>query len=214
MREKAAMDREAARQDESEGNAVGGLAPHPRPLSPEYRGEGGSDRTSNLHRAFIALGSNVQPEVHLPAAVNALAELGLVAAVSRVWESEPLGFLDQARFCNAAALLLTSDDPTTLRTKLRAIEDRLGRVRDPANKNGPRTIDLDVALYDDVVLNEGELVIPDPQIEERAFLAVPLAELAPEKRHPVTGRMLKEIAGRWGSPPAGLTLRSEVRLTG
>lgn len=144
--------------------------------------------------ALISLGSNISPESHLPAAVRALSELGCLAAVSSVWESDPVGFREQPRFSNAAVRLETSLSWEELRRRLRQIEDHLGRVRYHDNKNAPRTIDLDIAIYGNLVVADGETTIPDPEIPHRPFLIVPLAEVDPARIHPVLGVSLHELA--------------------
>ncbi len=146
--------------------------------------------------ALISLGSNIFPEKHLPAAVRALSGLGCVTAVSSVWESDPVGFREQPRFSNAAVRLETSLSWEELRRRLRQIEDHLGRVRYRDNKNAPRTIDLDIAIYGNLVVADGETTIPDPEIPHRPFLIVPLAEVDPARIHPVLGVSLAELAGR------------------
>ncbi|WP_437206563.1 2-amino-4-hydroxy-6-hydroxymethyldihydropteridine diphosphokinase [Planctomicrobium sp. SH664] len=145
-------------------------------------------------RVFVALGSNIDPERHLPAAVRKLRSIARVLKVSSVWESEPVGYLQQARFCNAAVLLTTDLPPERMHSLLRRIESDLGRVRDPDNKNAPRTIDLDIAIYEDVVVSTPLLTIPDPAIRDRPFLAVPLAELDANFWVPLTGHTLGELA--------------------
>lgn len=147
-----------------------------------------------LEIVFVALGSNIDPESNLPHAVRRLSALGQVLKVSRVCQSAPVGFVDQADFCNAAALLATGFSPAALRVRLRRIEAALGRERDPANKNAPRTIDLDITIFGELRLQDAGLLIPDPEICSRAFLAAPLAELAPEFVLPGDGRTLREIA--------------------
>ncbi len=150
-----------------------------------------------LEKAFIGLGSNISPEAHLPQAVQ-LLELNPsieVLKVSSVWESAPVGFTDQAPFCNAAVLVQTSLLPKSLKSDvLGTIEQQLGRVRDPLNKNGPRTIDLDISLYGCQVITTEGFVIPDPEIAQRSFLSVPLAELDPQFAHPVLKKSLEQIA--------------------
>jgi 2-amino-4-hydroxy-6-hydroxymethyldihydropteridine diphosphokinase len=162
-------------------------------------------------RAFIALGSNIDPARHLPLAVAALGQLGSVKAVSQVWESEPVGGMRQANFCNAAVLLETALAPRDLKLRLQRLEEKLGRVRDPADKNAPRSIDLDIALYDDLIVHEPDLQIPDPDIPARPFLAVPLAELDAAAIHPVLRKTLREIAEGTGGARA-LTLRTDIVL--
>ena len=165
---------------------------------------------SSPHRALIAMGSNIQPEANLPAAVSRLCEIGVVVGTSQVWQSKPVGFSQQDDFCNAAATVLTDMPPLELRIALREIERSMGRVRDPANKNGPRTIDLDIACFDRLTIKKDQWQIPDPQIAERAFLAVPLAEIAPHEIVPGIGDQLSTIAARLGSQ--SLVLRSDLRL--
>jgi 2-amino-4-hydroxy-6-hydroxymethyldihydropteridine diphosphokinase len=161
-------------------------------------------------RAFISLGSNIGPETYLPRAVEQLGTLGRVVAVSRVYQSAAIAPDPQPDFLNAAVLLRTAADPFDVRTALRNIETTLGRVRS-ADKNAPRTIDLDLCLYADRVLCTSDLVLPAPEIVDRAYLAVTLAELAPDFRHPVNGESLRTIANRL-RPSARLVLRADVVL--
>jgi len=157
----------------------------------------------------------MDPAQNLPAAVHEVARLGNVLAVSRVWQSAPVGFAAQADFCNAALLLETRLAPRPLKAELRTIEAALGRVRDPLNKNAPRTIDLDIALYGDLVVSEPGLVLPDPELFHRDFLAIPASEVAPSMVYPGTGETLATVASRFRSdadPPPGLTLRREIVL--
>ncbi|MCA9080627.1 MAG: 2-amino-4-hydroxy-6-hydroxymethyldihydropteridine diphosphokinase [Planctomycetaceae bacterium] len=161
---------------------------------------------------FIALGSNIAPEIHLPAAAALLARRFPIAAVSTVWESAPVGFSEQPNFCNAALLLHGEiPKPQDLKQELLGIEDELHRVRDPDNKNGPRTIDLDIALFGQLVLHNEHVSIPDPQIPERPFLAIPLAELAPDFVHPELQCSLAVIAE--ATPRTDLRPRPEIILT-
>ncbi|WP_417850055.1 2-amino-4-hydroxy-6-hydroxymethyldihydropteridine diphosphokinase [Thalassoglobus sp.] len=163
---------------------------------------------------IIALGSNIDPEKNLPAAVRSLAQhLKLtVLKVSSVYESAPLGFLDQAPFCNAAILAETALAARPLKFEvLRSLEEELGRVRDPANKNGPRTIDLDIGLYGALTFDSEDLVIPDPEISERAFLSIPFAEVAPELVHPLLEISLQKIAQQ-ASGIETLKLRLDISL--
>lgn len=173
-------------------------------------------RPTSSKRVFITLGSNIEPEKHLPAAVYLLADQpGVeVVAVSRVYRTAPInaeGEVDpeQADYLNAAVLIETTLPLMTLKKEiLRNIEARLGRVRTP-DKYAARTIDLDVALYGEEVLGlvieepdgSREIVFPDPQITRFAHVALPLADLDPEFEHPVTGETLAEIAARFKDSP-------------
>lgn len=146
-------------------------------------------------RAFISIGSNINPELHIPLAVARLAELGHVRAISNVYENQAIGPKGQPDFLNAAVLVDTDLPLDELLEKLSAIEDALGRVR-TADKFSPRTIDLDVCLFGDLVRETPRPVLPDPDILTRGYLAVTLAELDPGFRHPVTDESLAELAAR------------------
>ena len=154
-----------------------------------------------MTRVFIALGSNIQPEANLPEAVRRLAAHCRVLAVSPVYETAPVGKLDQPNFLNAAVLIESDLSAEALKTQvLQAIERDLGRVR-TADKNAPRTIDLDIALYGDAVLDLGSRHIPDPDILRYPHIAVPLAALAPDLRHPETGQPLWALINSSSRPP-------------
>ena len=131
-------------------------------------------------RAFIALGSNLDPERHLPAALRLLAERVCLVAISTFYASPALDRPEQPDFYNGAVEIDTDLPPCELKyAVLREIEAALGRRRG-ADKYAAREIDLDLIWYDNLVVNEPELVLPDPEIAARPFLAVPLAELAPD----------------------------------
>ncbi len=164
-----------------------------------------------LHRAFIALGSNIDPERHLPQAVHLLAGLGQLRGTSRVYESRAVGDPESANYLNAAVLLLTPLSPLELRHAGKSIESQLGRVRVPGNPNAPRTIDIDIALYDQATLEVEGRLIPDPQIRERSFVAMPLADLDPDYLDPVSGQSLAAIAATLQSA-GDLVLRADVVL--
>ncbi|MCA9052291.1 MAG: 2-amino-4-hydroxy-6-hydroxymethyldihydropteridine diphosphokinase [Planctomycetaceae bacterium] len=132
------------------------------------------------NRAYVSLGSNIQPELYLPRAVSELQTCGRVIAVSRVWQSAAIGGSNQPDFCNAAVFLetdLTAMELTELDGVLRRIEDRLGRVRIAGDRNAARTIDLDLSLFNHDAGCFGRKTLPDPDVFGRACVAVPLAEL-------------------------------------
>lgn len=173
-----------------------------------------SDR--GLNRAYLSLGSNIEAETNLPAAVRAISSYGQIRAVSRVWESAPFGESASSRrdadFLNAAVLLETHLSTGELCVDvIPSIESRLGRVRDPRDKNAPRTIDIDLSLFNREVLTQGRRAIPDPELILRPFVAIPLAELDPDYVHPTDGRTLAQIAAQWGTKPP-LRLRTDVAL--
>jgi 2-amino-4-hydroxy-6-hydroxymethyldihydropteridine diphosphokinase len=169
-----------------------------------------SDALPNL--AYLSLGSNIEPERNLAAAVDRLGRWGCIQAVSTVWESAPLGFADQPNFLNAALLLETSLSAQGLRQEaISSIETALGRVR-TANKSAPRTIDIDIMLFNHDVLQVGQRRIPSPEVLERPFVAIPLAEIAPDYVHPEIGQTLRQIAGRFDPATAGMRRRDDVHL--
>ena len=138
-----------------------------------------------LHRMYLSLGSNIGADVNLPKAIQRLREIGKVEEISSVWETESVGF-DGPNFLNACAVLLTPFAPVEFKEKIiRPIEAELGRVRS-AEKNAPRTIDIDIVLCDDDPLNT--------EFWEYAFVIVPLAELVPNFVHPTKGETLLEAA--------------------
>lgn len=161
--------------------------------------------------AFISIGSNIQPEKHLPLAVARLPRIGELVAFSTVYQTPAVGPTPQADFLNAAALLRTELPPDQIRRRLRQIEAELGRQR-TEDKYAPRTIDLDLALLGDQVMETTELTLPDPEILTHPHLAIPLAELAPNHIHPVTHERLQDIAERL-RPNAELKPRPDVHLT-
>jgi 2-amino-4-hydroxy-6-hydroxymethyldihydropteridine diphosphokinase len=154
--------------------------------------------------AAIALGSNLESqfgdrEANLWEAVERLRELGEVKAVSSVYDTEPVGYLDQPRFLNAAVLLETALEPVELMRALLEVEQAMGRERVGAVIKGPRVIDLDLLLYGQVVMNTTELTLPHPEMMERRFVLEPLAEIAPGMVHPVLGLTVGEMLARVGA---------------
>lgn len=143
---------------------------------------------SQRSTAFIALGSNLDNPAHyMDIGFRELAALPQTRVVrkSSLYRSAPVGYLDQPDFVNAVAQIETGLKPRELLEALLAIEHRHGRVRD--FPNAPRTLDLDIALYGDLALHEHGLTIPHPRMHERAFVIVPLAEIAPDARIPGHG---------------------------
>jgi len=134
-----------------------------------------------MHTAYIGIGSNLgEREVTIRDALELLAadpELE-VEAVSSIRETDPVGVVDQPRFLNAAIRLTTDLAPHALLERLLAVEQQLGRVR-TGERYGPRTIDLDLLLYGDEIVDEPGLQVPHPRLAERRFVLEPLAELDP-----------------------------------
>lgn len=145
--------------------------------------------------AYVALGANLgDPRQQLLDAVGTLARLPNTQLLRRshLYRTPPWGVLEQPPFVNAAALLETSLGPHALLDALLAIELRAGRVR--AQRNGPRTLDLDLLHMDGVQLDDARLTLPHPRIAERAFVLLPLADLAPELMLPGQGRVADLLA--------------------
>jgi 2-amino-4-hydroxy-6-hydroxymethyldihydropteridine diphosphokinase len=170
---------------------------------------------------FLTLGSNLDPEHHLPQAVGLLAERTSLVRVSGVYRSLPLGpageALDQPPYLNAAVSIQVAGRSTPLEVKrslLRPIEAALGRVRG-ADKYAARPIDLDIALFGDLVLDDlaNRITIPDPEILTRAHVALPLVDLDPDARHPVTGETLREIASRFADAPGVSLIQFELTIS-
>ena len=145
-------------------------------------------------RAFLSLGSNIEPRRHLALALAELRRRLALVAVSPVYRTAPVGDDDQPDFWNLAAELATDEPPLALHRELRAIETALGRRRDPARRSGPRSVDIDLVLVAGLAGRFGELELPSPLVEREAFVAVPLAAIAPELRHPTTGVTLASLA--------------------
>ncbi len=152
-------------------------------------------------RAFVAVGSNIRPAYHVKAALRRLARVAGIAAVSTVYRTEPLGGRDQPPYLNCVVEVETQKTPEELRGALRRIEAELGRERSE-DRYAPRTIDLDLILYDDLAVETGEMTLPDPEIAHRPFLAFPLAELDPSLVLPGSGIRVRDLAA--GMAPEGM----------
>ena len=150
-----------------------------------------------MTRAYIGLGANLgDREETIRRAVERLrGEQGIeIVAISSLRETEPVGYADQPRFLNGALAVDTDLSPRDLLARLLAVERELGRVREAGLRYGPRTIDLDLLLYGDRVVNEPGLTVPHPRLEERRFVLEPLYELDPGLRLP-DGRAVRELLG-------------------
>jgi 2-amino-4-hydroxy-6-hydroxymethyldihydropteridine diphosphokinase len=142
--------------------------------------------------AYLSLGSNLgNREQNLGEAIRRASILGRVVAVSSVYETEPLEFTDQPWFLNCVIALETTAGPAQLMAELLRVENGMGRQR--VVKKGPRSIDLDILLFGDTVVNTRELTIPHPEIVRRRFVLEPLAEIAPELLHPVSQKTVTQL---------------------
>lgn len=150
--------------------------------------------------AYIALGSNLGNRgEHLRLAIAALKQLGEVDAVSSFYETAPVGAVPQPDFLNAVAELRTELQPEKLLTALLRIEQQQGRDRSTAPPKGPRTLDLDLLSYGDLVIETPTLTLPHPALHERRFVLAPLVEIAPGWRHPVLERTAAQLLRELGS---------------
>jgi 2-amino-4-hydroxy-6-hydroxymethyldihydropteridine diphosphokinase len=144
------------------------------------------------HIVFLALGSNMGNRfANLKAAVNNLTPQMAVKNRSSVYETPPWGFTEQAPFLNQVVMVNTYLAPEALLSHLKRLETALGRT--PGFQNGPRLIDIDILFFDDLVMDTLRLEIPHPRLHERAFVLVPLAEIAPDLVHPVLHKPIHEL---------------------
>jgi 2-amino-4-hydroxy-6-hydroxymethyldihydropteridine diphosphokinase len=142
--------------------------------------------------AYIGLGSNKgDKSANCQKAVERLAEAGRIIGVSSFYYTEPVGYKEQEDFINAVATLETDRSPTELLSICHAIEDMLGRRR--TVRWGPRTVDLDILLYGDLVICRADLVIPHPLMTVRMFVLAPLVEIAPALMHPVLKKTMTQL---------------------
>jgi 2-amino-4-hydroxy-6-hydroxymethyldihydropteridine diphosphokinase len=168
---------------------------HPLPHA-----EKGGEKRFSAAIVYVSLGSNIEPETNLKQAIQLLRTRSKIQVISSAYRTAPQGFLEQADFLNMAVCVETTLDPTPFKKDvLDWIERELGRVRDPQNKNAPRTIDLDISLWDAAVFEYGDKPwrVPDPDISKFAHVAIPLAEIAPDYMHPIEQITLSKIAARF-----------------
>ncbi|HLY41381.1 MAG TPA: 2-amino-4-hydroxy-6-hydroxymethyldihydropteridine diphosphokinase [Terracidiphilus sp.] len=151
-----------------------------------------------MHTVYIGMGANVPsaagpPPATLAAAVDELASLGHIVMRSSLYTTDPVGYADQPQFINAVIALETCLQPRELLDRLLAIERLFGRDRSSGIQNGPRTLDLDILLMDDLKISEPGLEIPHPRLAERAFVLVPLNEIAPQALVPRHDKTVAEL---------------------
>jgi 2-amino-4-hydroxy-6-hydroxymethyldihydropteridine diphosphokinase len=151
-----------------------------------------------MHTAYIGMGANLPswagpPEATLAAAAKRLESLGRIVGRSSLYSTMPVGLREQPRFVNAVVALETELGPRALLAALLVIELEFGRDRSAQIANGPRTLDLDILLFDNVRINEPGLEIPHPRLAERAFVLIPLCEIAPHALDPRTGKTVTQL---------------------
>jgi 2-amino-4-hydroxy-6-hydroxymethyldihydropteridine diphosphokinase len=142
--------------------------------------------------AYLGLGSNLgDRQANLDQALEFLGQRLRLKKVSSIYDSEPVGNIEQPRFLNLVCEVVTNLPPKGLLALAKGIENKLGRIG--GRSGAPRTIDIDILLYGNEVMNSPELTIPHPRMTKRAFVLVPLVEIAPDVVHPVTGQTAKEM---------------------
>ncbi|MGD0730516.1 MAG: 2-amino-4-hydroxy-6-hydroxymethyldihydropteridine diphosphokinase [Terracidiphilus sp.] len=151
-----------------------------------------------MRTAYIGMGSNLAswagtPEATLAAAAQRLEFLGHVISRSSLYSTKPVGFAGQPRFINAVVALETELEPRELLEGLLAIEQEFGRDRAASIPNGPRTLDLDILLFDDLKISEPGLEIPHPRLAERAFVLIPLCEIASQNFDARSGKTVSQL---------------------
>lgn len=162
-----------------------------------------------MRRVYFSLGSNIgNRRANISNAIAKLTSAGVeVRRVSSLYQTEPVGYKAQPWFLNCAVEAETNLMPLQLLRRCQAIERELGRR--PGMRNGPRSIDIDILLYEEAVMRTTELTIPHARMAERRFVLAPLSELAGETRHPLTGRNVLEMLRETSDRSQIVKLRSE-----
>jgi 2-amino-4-hydroxy-6-hydroxymethyldihydropteridine diphosphokinase len=143
---------------------------------------------------YLSLGSNLgDRQAHLEAALASLRSVGTVQAISSYYEAEPVDVAGQPWFLNCAVALETELMPKQLLSAVQEIEQQLGRRRQKGQAKGPRTLDIDILLFGNSTIDTSTLTVPHPSMHRRRFVLEPLAEIAPDVRHPVFKHTVREL---------------------
>ena len=144
--------------------------------------------------AYLSLGSNLgDRQANLEAALAALAGIGSLQAISSYYETEPMDLPNQPWFLNCAVALETDLMPKQLLSAVQDIEHQLGRRRQKGQAKSPRTLDIDILLFSNSTIDTPTLTVPHPALHRRRFVLEPLAEIAPDVRHPVFKHTIREL---------------------
>ena len=161
--------------------------------SPPYTG------CQQMATAYLSMGSNLgHREENIKSALKMLGQEARILKVSSLYETDPVGYKDQPWFLNCVCSVETDLSPQALLKLAKTIEKSLGRK--PTRRFGPRLIDIDILFYDDLILDSPDLTIPHPRLAERAFVLVPLKEIAPNLVHPLSGLTIEELLKKVENP--------------
>ncbi len=165
--------------------------------------------TRPMHSTYAGLGTNLGDRLgNIRHALSKFAPDIIVKEISGVYETEPVGVIDQPRFLNLAFRAETELPPEGLLRRIKEIEKDLGRTE--SIRNGPRLIDIDILLCGDVILKSSDLTIPHPRMHERAFVLVPLADIAPNAMHPIFRKTVTQLRDMLPSYSSAVKLVSEL----